>query len=222
MVNFQFPIVSVHTPKAAGTSFIQQLRTTFGEDSLLLDYSEDPADVRSRQNMDPESYRLELTKSIFPFRVVHGHYHISKYDGLSDAFRLTFLRHPIDNLLSIYDFWSLQSIDTWDNPLFKYFKEKSLPPERFAMLPTIRYLYTRTYFGGFDMSRFDFIGDYQHYSTELFRLGALLGVGFEPSVRLNVTQNLPGYQPRINSVDRAILGELLVEDILFYEKYVGK
>lgn len=222
MINFQFPVISVHTPKVAGTSFIKQLQTAFGDDFLLLDYSEDPADVRSRRNIDPESYRLEFIKDISPFRVVHGHFHISKYDGLSDAFRLTFLRHPIDNLLSIYDFWSLQSVDIWDNPLFKYFKEKSLTPERFAMLPAIRYLYTYTYFGGFDMSRFDFIGDYQFYSNELLRLGDLLGVNFEPSVRLNATQTLPGYQPRTNLVNRSILEDLLAEDIRFYEKYAGK
>ena len=58
MPGLTIPIISVHTPKAAGTTFLQQLRIVFGEENLLLDYSDDPADNSSRWNIDPEFFEI--------------------------------------------------------------------------------------------------------------------------------------------------------------------
>jgi len=216
------PIVSVHTPKVAGTSFLRQLQTVFHEANVLLDYGDDPADISSRLNVDPESYRIYPITSIAPYRVVHGHFHPIKYDALGDTFRLTFLRHPVDNVMSIFRFWSASPSGMWDSPLFRYFKENALTVERLAMLPIIRFLYARTYFGGYDMSRFDFIGDYSKYSNELLRLGDLLSVKFDTSLRLNVTQKLQSVDLLASPKTCSVLTDILIEDIKFYEQHVGK
>lgn len=216
------PIVSVHTPKVAGSSFLHQLRTVYGETNLLLDYGDDPVDIRSRRNIDPESYRLDPITTVAPYRVVHGHFHPGKYDALGDTFRLTFLRHPVDNVISIFRFWSAHPPQMWDSPLFHYFKENALSVQRLAMLPAIRFLYSKMYFGGFDMSRFEFIGDYRDYPRELQRLGGLLGVEFDLSLRLNVTQDIRGDGPKSTPLDTSGLSEILAEDIKFYERYAGK
>lgn len=216
------PIVSVHTPKVAGSTFLQQLRATFGDTNLLLDYSDDPADISSRWNIDPEWSRLNPITAIAPYRVVHGHFHPAKYNKLDEAFRITFLRHPVDNVMSIFRFWSVNPSGMWDSPLFRYFKENKLSVQRLAMLPAIRFLYSQTYFGCFDMSRFDFVGDYSDYPGELQRLGDRLGVEFDLALRLNVTPDVQGNNLQTDPPGTGALSDILAEDISFYERYAGK
>jgi hypothetical protein len=110
----------------------------------------------------------------------------------------------------------------WDAPAFRYFKERALSVQRFAMLPTIRFLYSTTYFGGFDMSRFDFIGDYCDYTRELQRLGVQLGVEFDLSLKVNITPGTVSDDPRSDASEIAALTEILAEDIKFYEQYAGR
>jgi len=222
MLKINIPIVSVHTPKVAGSSFLHQLRSIFGDSDLLLDYSDDPADHRSRGSLDPDSYCLNPITTIAPYRVVHGHFHPKKYDALGEALRLTFLRHPINNVISIYRFWRAHPPEIWNTPLYRYFKENDLSIQRLAMLPTIRFLYSKTYFGEFDMDCFDFIGDYRDYTHELQRLGSLLEVEFDLGVRLNITQEIADDDPRFNQSDIAALSNILADDISFYERYAGK
>lgn len=222
MPGLTIPIVSVHTPKVAGSTFLQQLRTVFGDDGLRLDYGDDPADHRSQGSLDPVSYQLNPIRTIVPYRAVHGHFRPEKYNGLGSAFRLTFLRHPVENVISIYRFWRAHPTEMWSTPLFCYFKEQALSLQRLAMLPTIRFLYSKTYFGGFDMNRFDFIGDYSDYSQELHRLGVQLGVEFDLGLRVNVTGEISGDDSKFDASEIAALTEILAEDIKFYERYAGR
>lgn len=222
MYSEALPIISVHTPKVAGTTFQQQLRMAFGESALLLDYGDDPADPCSRWSLDPESTCIAPITSIAPYSVVHGHFHPAKYNAINKAFRMTFLRHPVDNVLSIFRFWNVHPSGMWESSLFRYFKENKLSVQRLAMLPAIRFLYSRTYFGGFDMSRFDFIGDYQDYSNELQRLGSLLGVSFDPDLRLNVTPEVQENDLHLTISDLHKLLDILADDINFYERHAGK
>lgn len=218
-------VVSVHIPKAAGSSLLQQFKDSLGERKILLDYEDDPVDLRSRACIEPEAYALNPIRSISPYKLVYGHFQPAKYDGLFGAFRMTFLRHPVDNVQSIFRFWSAHSRETWDSPIFHYFKDNELTLERFASIPRIRYLYTQTYFGDFDMSRFDFIGDYARYDDELFRLGGSIGIELDPAVRLNVTQSyIDEKQSELWKCDGdgQRLEEILKEDIAFYERFAGR
>jgi hypothetical protein len=222
-------IVSVHTPKAAGSSFLHQLKGIYGEHNLLLDYKDDPVNPLSIVNIDPDLYDVDPIKSIAPYKVVHGHFHPYKYGHLENAFRMTFLRHPIDNVMSIYYFWMAHDRECWDSPVFQYYKDANLSLTRFAMLPKIRYLYSRFYFGDFYMSHFDFIGDYAKYDEELVRLGKCLGVQFDLTVRLNITleySKVPSNLDNEREIDtKAIydnLAEILKDDIDFYEQHKGR
>lgn len=216
------PIISVHTPKAAGSSFLQQLQRVFGGENLLLDYDDDPADVRSRRNIDPDSYGLKPITSLRPYRAVHGHFHPAKYDFVGNAFRLTFLRHPVDNVVSIYRFWALHSESQLDTPAFRYFKQQQLSLQELASLPIIRHLYTRTYFENYDMGRFDFIGSYSNYHRELQRLSELLDVEFDSTLRVNVTDEITSQFRLPDTLDTASLSEILSDDISFFERYAGR
>ncbi|SIQ68869.1 Sulfotransferase family protein [Aromatoleum tolulyticum] len=218
------PIVSVHTPKVAGTSFQRQLIIALGESNVLLDYQDDPVDVRSHYSIDPNCYSRSGVNSIAPYRAVHGHFHPSKYDGVAGAVRITFLRHPVDNLISIYMFWTGHDRSAWDSPVFQYVKDTGLTIEQFAMLPKLRFLYSEVYFGGVDMHRFDFVGDYERYDCELARLGAVVGIQFNEDIRLNVTKDVARSAPAssVGKDTRLSLQRILEQDIRFYERYAGK
>lgn len=222
-------IISVHTPKTAGTSFLHQLKGIFGEQYVLLDYNDDPVYLQSIVNIDPNCYEFDPIKTISPYKVVHGHFQPKKYAHLRNAFRLTFLRHPIDNIASIYYFWMAHDRNYWDSPIFHYCKDRHLTLLRFAALPKLRYLYTRTYFCDYDMSHFDFIGDYEKYESELLRLGKQLGLPFKANVRLNVTSAYMANQeapevmrPSIVDAEYTELAEILKDDIEFYQAHKGK
>lgn len=222
-------IISVHMPKVAGTSFLHQLKMLYGSQKILLDYDDDPSNPLSIINIDPNYYDAFPIEALAPYKVVHGHYHPRKYSRVNDAFRLTFLRHPISNIKSIYDFWTAQDESLWDHPIFKYFKSEGLTLTRFAMIPKIRYLYTQTYFGGFDMTQFDFVGDYAHYDEELLRLGNCLDLTFDLRVRHNLTDKYFNNESTdrvnrsvISDVEHNELAIILKDDIVFYKTYKGR
>ena len=93
-------LVYVHFPKAAGTSITTALRNHYRE-SLMGDYDHQPPFDWSH---DPPSVDHVV-------RAVSGHFHADRYVKYSSAFRFTFLREPVDNLISIYYFWLTYPFD---------------------------------------------------------------------------------------------------------------
>src|SRR5262249_37714095 len=100
-------VISVHFPKAAGSSLHQSFIAAYGNDAVYIDNIDDPADPCSLYNLDPDACGCKAQKnsSILGARVIHGHFHPSKYEFVKHAKRITFLRHPVDNLISIYYYW---------------------------------------------------------------------------------------------------------------------
>lgn len=148
-------LISVHTPKAAGTSIRKILSDAFG-DTFVADYRDDPADPLSERHLNPPRYFARNRVLAEGVNCIHGHFHPGQF-RLDDEFLFTILRHPIDNVISIYTFWKSDR----SNPtgLHAYFLANELDVLQLAQLPLIRHLYSYSYFGGFDMERFDAIGD---------------------------------------------------------------
>lgn len=213
-------IISVHFPKAGGSSLRQSLVASYGADAVLCDYKDDPKDPCSQYSLDPVGCRRKARERGLPtgIKVVHGHFHPSKYDFVDDAKRITFVRHPVDNVISIYYYW--QTLDT-AHCLFNYFRDSRLTLLDLAFLPAIRYLFSRTYFGGVDLTRFDFIGFMDSYAEDLKKLGQLLSVPFS-EFKENIT-TCPGYRDKVNAVKAdkrlmAALSDCLSDDIKLYEE----
>jgi hypothetical protein len=214
-------IVSVHFPKAAGSSLKAAWIQAFGRERVLDLYTDNPADTRSRIHIDPEYVVRDPPLFGEATDVVHGHFRPHRYAHIQDAFFVTFLRHPIDNLLSIYHFW--QTFVRIGDPMHEYFLDFKLDPVATARLPLLRHLMSRTYFDGFDMNRFSFIGDMATYSQDLAVLSTLIGRPL-PHLRENVTAERSN-EPRSSYEDlrgdtslRETLGSILAEDIAFYER----
>ena len=209
-------IISVHAPKAGGTSISSALSNAFGPE-FATDYSEDPADPRSPRNIDPDVYfsrRRVLPEGI---RCLHGHFHPAQFD-LTGVFLFTLLRHPLENIVSIYFYW--KELPSQGQPLHDYFLSRELSIFEMANLPLLRRLYSQTYFGAFEMSRFDLIGRHDMRDEALGELGSATGVEIDTSLRVNVTS--PSAEREALLADAAQmrrLSDILADDIRFYERY---
>jgi hypothetical protein len=211
-------IISVHFPKAAGTSLAEGLQAHFGE-RLLRDYETDPVDPLHPRRIAPHLYPMEPVDLPTSVRAVHGHFHVNKYSLVRHAFRITFLREPIENLLSIYYFWRKYQTDN-GHATFQLFK-KILPTLfEFAEFPSIKRLMSQTYFGDVPMSVFDFIGFYDRRDRDLARLEDLLGITL-PQVHANrMSDDQRESRNSIMNDGKAIeqLRQSLAEDCAFYDR----
>lgn len=212
----QIKIISVHLPKSAGTSLAAGLEKTFGE-RLHVDNTDDPVNPLSQRVQNPKIYFNRARKVDENIACLHGHFHPGQFD-LNDVFLLTVLRHPIDNILSIYYFW--KSSPPHGNPLHDYFIANRLSLIDFANLPAIRHLYNETYFGGFDMNRFNILGRYEDRAGFFYKIKDSIGLELDQSICKNVT---PMHPERLEDLhNMALLNSLrdiLKCDIDFYEKW---
>jgi hypothetical protein len=197
--------ISVHFPKAAGSSLKLQLEVLLG-DGIALDYSCGPLTSRAGETTDFPSGKL----------LVYGHFRAQRYANTA-AYWMTFLRHPVDNLISIYFFW--KDIQQPGHMLHDQFLRESPSILEFAKYPAFTNLMSETYFGGFDMSRFAFVGFYENRGADLPRLAADLGLPLKADIYENRTA--PSVERRELEADVSIrrqLTNLLAADVTFYEQ----
>lgn len=95
------PLISLHVPKCAGTSFVEVLQFWFKED-LYLNYHDE------KNNLEPEKYDLFFHDNVREKKIcLHGHFNNARgnsallYYPQVDQF-ITILRHPFDVHLSTY------------------------------------------------------------------------------------------------------------------------
>ncbi|MFO1418696.1 MAG: hypothetical protein U1E83_08495 [Methylotetracoccus sp.] len=212
-------------PKSAGTSFRVWLDTAFGAGLVLYDYTDRPLDPTAPMNVDPQvflaehSTRTELPRGI---EAVHGHFWARKYERIERAFRMTFVRCPVERTISHYFYWI--KLPLHGHALHRRVVEDGYDLLSFASLPEIRRCYTRCFFRDVDMSTFDFIGDYARLDAETLRLETILG---RRGTRAERNSNqFPGYDEQRaellgDAVLTAKLRAILADDIRFYETHAG-
>lgn len=238
-------VISVHTPRAAGSSFKQALTTAFGTAAVRFDYGDQPGDPAAPVNLDPERFFAAWDARDFSelkgVRVIHGHFHVNKYRTLPGARRITFLRHPIDRLISHYLHWRdekrrLESsvltnnvfyrvkFNTRANTVFRYFLQNDLTVREFARIPAVRRFYTDGLFRDVDMKSFDFIGRFEDIHREMVRLSDIIDVDMalpsEPR-RKSAPHSDEAIAIRADTTLRQELGDILADDIRFYDRVFG-
>lgn len=217
---FSRTILSVHTPKTAGTTLLHLFKRAIGSDAVFADYADDPCDPASPRNLDPVGYFSNPADLSPEFKVVHGHFHICKYINLPQAFRMTVLRNPVDTILSIHNFW--QTLGYGHNALHDYFLRNKLNVFEMAQLPLLRYMLSHHYFGNIDMGMFDFIGRYETFAQDMEVLSSKLGVSLVADIHLNrVNKDEQSIGSEVGIKTRAILRDILIEDVRFYEDAIS-
>jgi hypothetical protein len=213
------PLISVHFPKASGSSFRVALEAAFGQPAVLGSYDCDPLDPANPMWIDREWFLRHRPRDLRSFAVVHGHLPIVKYELLPSAYRVVTLREPAENLISIYYYWkSLFDTGFTAHAVFEFVKKERLSLLEMAEIPILRRLMSRTYFGGYDMRRFDVIGTHSNRIAFVQAVSNLIGVPLSGDIRVNVT---PPSEERGNVLAEskviAKLRDLLQDDIRFYE-----
>jgi hypothetical protein len=177
-------IISLHLPKTAGTSFSKALEDHFGT-QLLKDYADLPINtpVFERNRAALKAGIGIGDRGLDGITCVHGHFLPLKYLLLADKADLrfiTWMRDPVERLLSHYYFWK-RTYDPQNAPrLHRLVHEENWSIERFCLGPELRNLYGQ-FLWGFPLERFDFIGITEFYGVDLaFFSQKYLGVHLEP------------------------------------------
>jgi hypothetical protein len=200
--------VYVHFPKAAGTSLVQALKEHYGDESMA-DYSHPPVPGR-------DGHLPVLAPNT---RAVYGHFHADRYSAYRSAFRFTFLREPVDNLISIFYFW--RTFPPSNYPPHQRFLSEEPTIFEFAEYPEIRRLASSCYFGGVDISKLDFVGFFERRTDDLRKLSTQLGFSLRPEIVLNRTSNDFRIERAELAADTRAIASLrsrLAEDVAFYQR----
>ncbi len=212
-------LISIHFPKAGGSSLRKQLVERFGS-QVLEDYGDDPVNPISPPSLDPRRFFSVARTVPDNVKAVHGHFPAAKYWAVDNAIRFTFLREPIDNLLSIYFYWLRNPPDLNANPLHHLVCSQNLTILECAQLPLLQALASGRYFGHFDMACLDFIGFHERRREDLPRLSSLLGIPFDVETHENAISDEQAEQRDAilsNSALTARLRDILTDDVRFYE-----
>jgi hypothetical protein len=218
------PLISVHFPKSGGSAFRASLLAAFGTEKLALAYGFDPVDPANPMWIAPSWFFNRRPQTIAPHTAVHGHIPVSRYDLVPGAARIVMLREPVENLISIYYFW-LQSFqtDTVGHAIFEFVKANRLTLLEVAELSALRRLMSSSYFGGYDMRRFDVIGVFERQEAFRTAVSSILGLEIPAAGRVNVT---PPSEERGNVLCdtklMAKLRHLLADDIRFFGALSGR
>lgn len=224
-------IISVHTPKTAGTSFKAFLETTFG-DKLLMDY-----DI-SLAGMSPQQEQKEITKISNTFNwikrvqyklkkieCIHGHFHPYKYRKFKKEKKvkfITWLRDPIERLISIYFYWKRFPKEGLYNPYKKKLLEENWDIEKFCFTINERYYLN---FWNFPIENFDFIGITEFFEEDLvyFNNSILKNNPIENIPKFNYNPDKPNsYYSHLTNKAIDDLKILLKEDYQLYHYALKK
>ncbi len=183
-------IVHVHIPKTAGTSFLSLVRKYYSEDDINVIGWED-----IHNNFD--KYLLEWDKGK-ECKFLTGHfrnYDFSKFDKRNVDYRvITFLRNPIDRLISEYRYMCTEA-----HPIHKEFLQEHPTFESFALsdmvipnsLSTILVGHFNSVYDVIDrmQERYLFVGLSEYYHLYAKVLFDGLSIPYQIEERKNITKS---------------------------------
>ncbi len=167
-------IISLHTPKAGGSSFKDLLEKRFGR-SFKGDYVNFPInksfEERTKTVMEfDENFTVlkQFSYKIRGIKCIHGHFMPYKYRKLlnnKNNLFITWLREPTERLISHYYYWQRAYREN-AAPLHKRVVEESWSLEKFCLSPEMENFYGK-FLWKFPIENFDFIGITEHYESDV-------------------------------------------------------
>lgn len=201
-------IVFVHIPKTGGTSIRIALERAATEHRILRDYQGHPLGSSDLAPVQDKEGRVSGFREHFsgPSGILlSGHFPASRYWPFFNAESfVTFLRHPVDRVLSSYAAWMKNG--RWNGSF-----------EEFIALPTMGKRLS-TYLVGVDLDAFGFIGFTEEFEASVDALSEFLGA------EVQVLRRNPGDYTRVgreivtDPVRREQVAQHAAQDIRVYER----
>lgn len=190
-------IISVHLPKTAGTSFAAALEHHFGA-KLLRDYVDLPINTpqydRNRKALQNSLCNAE--KELRDTECIHGHFLPVKYLLLSNKRKISFvtwMRNPVERVLSHYHFWKRSFSPETAPPLHKRVIEEKWSLERFCLGAELKNIYFQFLYG-FPLEYFSFVGISEFYDDDFAFFAEHYLESFIEPKKLNVGNEVGGHQ----------------------------
>lgn len=212
-------VIFPHVPKVAGTSILKQLESSGLR--IYLDYDA-PPDVNPWRKAQSERRNREARLLDFSaFDVVFGHFPIERYDGeCTDRYRyVALVRDPVSRVESHlnYLFWRARHRPGAVDPETRRVAEMLASGERsvaqWVRKSGIAETY-RLYLARWPRERFALVGDTSCLATFLQRLGDMLGIALDASVRERQHAD-PEF--KVDEAQRRQLLELLRDEYTWYD-----
>jgi hypothetical protein len=219
-------IISMHSPKAGGSSFRNLLKKEFG-----LFFREDYGDlpiIKSLENRsrDAEAHRrrvrlykwrlLQLTN----VQCIHGHFLPYKYLDLVDKPKVhfvTWLRDPLERMASHYYYWQRTYKGKKSHHLHQQVMEEKWTLEDFCLSSRFRNIYSQ-YLYQFPIEHFDFIGITEFFDEDLAYFSKKFLNKREIEAPTSNTNPNKGNKPYISDPDLiSKIKEFHSEDYAIYE-----
>lgn len=156
-------IISVHVPKTAGTTLVHYLKTYF---SVFEDYGPwQPTNL-----LKARLERSALVKKVDTYDCIHGHFPVMKYRFYPNAQFITFVREPLERIISNYYFWKkVYEIGNAGKDLYliSLFK-KNISLNDFLFEENLQNHHWQ-YMKGIPLSRYSFIGiaDEKYFAADI-------------------------------------------------------
>lgn len=186
-----YVLISLHIPKAAGTSFSEFLIAHF-KDRLLMDYKHLPEHISPLKirAITGYHYAINAFRRRSKIKCIHGHFLAAKYLSVRRAKFITWMRDPVERLASHYHYW--KRIYTPESlPLHRRVIEEDWSLERFCLGPEIRNLYS-LFLWRFPLDRFDFIGFTEYFEEDfLYFTNRFFGIA-PPVPKSNINMDKRG------------------------------
>ena len=183
-------IISIHLRKCAGTTFRDQLVATYGH-KVLFDYGDEvgsswPTSLDKRK-ISKEKVSCSIQNLKNTYSIIHGHFYKSKYDSINGNKKyITFLRHPVERLLSNY-YYLKRSFDR-SNPDSLIVNKLDFSLDEYIRDKDSCNLQSE-YLEATSLEGLDFVGITEQYNKSMEKLGSMLDVTFGSTSSRNVNPN---------------------------------
>lgn len=201
----QFPIIYLHIPKTAGTSFRKSAEQYFGPDQVLNDYGEKSSntseDIRSAF-YDSDDI-ASLRKTGVKYKFLTGHFSLAKYREIfPDSPVVTFFRDPVDRVISEYIHFA--SHYNFSGDLREFYSRPHFQNRQYKSM------------SGCEPRDIDFYGITAEYHKSLEMFNQRYGTNF-PLVKLNVGRYQGMAENVASAAELAEIEELNSEDVKLYK-----
>lgn len=166
-------LIFVHVPKTGGISFWQTLRQVYGEEGgkqifHLLPYSGD--EVLHRANSDMFLNHWQFRKTVnehlrdVDYPAFFGHVPVWILEDVwAGVPRITWMRNPIDQVLSRVFHWRKENIEG----------ARNVCPKELALSPVFRN--NQSFYTGDSLKNFAYVGILEHYNECLAEIAGMFG-----------------------------------------------